>query len=520
MRRQLRASPAQWKLYKQRRARSAWTSRFALAWGLFAALGLLFAQLAEASSAQATLMRSLIFSALACWRATGLAAVLADDGQRLWLAFYPCSPSAVFNRKLRRWLWSGWWTLLVALTVYWAENRPGTHSDNPGQPGLAIGLEVVLLNSLAVLLASPQHRGKLVAAGCVLGLGGLLNPLAWVKAEGLLVWTRWLWPTGWVESVSTGVWLWLGPAVLLVAAAAMRWRRLVDQYSYQPAVEAAPPATEPAWDPEADAFVEPPIPAQPAITPLEHYEIEQKIRRGEAFAPLLDQPIGRLDRLLWRWLSPAQRGTLGLMTNDMYTWLARDWRRSAVTLGLGLLLGLILPPQPASWSIGIATFISGFMLATPNTRLPLPFYPLRFWGLIGTTVKVTLFQLLLWTPLAALAGVFVAWKWHGPLMLGLFYGLKLPLLGVLLLPIGIVGQISGGTNDSSSRHCALRFALVAIPVAIVMLIGGLAFLLVPDWWCLAGLGPATMASWLFLWRYGAWFNRMKFDLMPKLVMQP
>lgn len=504
VRRELRASPALWQEFKRRQRPTRIIPTLVPVLGLLLGATWAMSWVGQlGGTAHWQLEVALILTAAACWRAVGLRAALTDEGDRMWLAYYPLSRPDVFHRKWRRWLVHSWWPWLLSFVLHVTENGPMAAALH------AIG-DAVLINCLALVLPTSRYPGKVGLAGVLLLAGAIANAL----------WFFWRWepgtfalvlPASWPVAARQRGWWWLIPCGLLAALAVRNAQRRRREFIGEQATDVL---TTPAhWSDDED-FPAPVPTVELAITPAAQHAIAERLLAGVTLSPPGPEPVGLLDRWLWRGLTPRQRELLRLMTADAGTCLARDWRNSTIAAAIGLLVGAWLPAVGASWVVGIATFISGCMLALPQHSLPHAHYPVRFWDLVWIQTKATLFQVVLWAPIPACAGALVAWKWKMTPLLGAGFGIRVAGAALLLLPVMIVSGFSGDTNDTTSPHCRGRFALSALLTAVVMIAGGVFFLFVPVRYALVGFVPATVIGWWFLWCYGRWYNQLKFDLMP------
>ena len=129
-------------------------------------------------------------------------------------------------------------------------------------------------------------------------------------------------------------------------------------------------------------------------------------------------------------------------------------------------------------------------------------------------LKTDFLQLILWSPAALVVGAAVALKWQAPALVGVAHGAKAAAPLMLLIPWSLVVHISPQTNDTRSRHCAVRFVLLIIVSAALTLTGAAVFWFAPLGVAWAGLAIGLAGSAWLLGGYGRWFNRMRFDLMP------
>jgi hypothetical protein len=227
-----------------------------------------------------------------------------------------------------------------------------------------------------------------------------------------------------------------------------------------------------------------------------------------------------LDRWHSRWLTAVERELFFRINGDQCMDYPRRWGRAARMIVLALAVAGFLPATVATWIVVVAGLISlaCFSFGT-NGHGQQPWYalfPVRLIDLARIRAKTGLFHLVLWWPLPMLAGAFLAWKWNASPTMGLVFGAKAVVVFLALLPVAIVAHFSPQTNDSAARHCAVRFVLAAIATFLGTLAGVLVLLFAPWPGAAAGAVVALGFPWWFLWCYGRWFNRMRFDLMPTI----
>jgi len=516
LRRRIRAAvrpvPSLWQEYRRRRHR--WYRRniaspvlLLFFWGLLVLFPL--SLLNENRPIELPLI--LGATGFALWRSNGLFHPLRSEFLNNLLAHYPIARATAFRQVSRAWLWRGVWIFVLVLAPV------GGALLEQHRWAVALQLIVaqwVVMHITAVCLTAVKHRRTIRWLGLL--FFGLAVAAWWQPAPlaGLEPGARWLLPAGWAFAVAHGQWIRLIPVAVLMAGSVMSWQRLRTAYLTQPDAETFPPAVT---DEDEEAALPP---AEPKVTPQELRETEDRIRTGAALRPVVDTPADTLGRWLWRWLSPVERDIFRFVTNDFASSLTQQWRFGILFATGAVVLGGCLSATLALWIVGIGVWISLVCLgAEPSggdgSRLRVwGLYPLRFWDVARTGLKTMFLLLVCWLPVPVVSGATLALKWGAPATVGLVIGGKVAVLLFVLLPIGIASHVSSITNDSRSPHCSTRLALLATLTAVLIIGGGLAFLLAPMIPAMAGVLVALLASGWFLRCYGRWFNQMRFDLMP------
>jgi len=503
-----RTTPALWKEYK--RSRQRWDG--SVAWGVFF-LFLLWIGFAAAMVYQPQLSvrlnasMALAATCFAFWRSNGLHNTLTSESLDCLLAHYPIPRPVAFQLVSREWLRDGWFVAALLAAV-------GAALGTTCSWGVAlytVAAQWLVLHVVAVCLTAIRQR---LVLGW-LGLGFLaLAVLAWFR-PGIAKGAEWFLPAGWALLACRGEWLAALPVLALVPVSIRCWQGA--RHNFVHATEAMLPVTV---EEEATTGFSP---AEPATTPAEIQDITDRLRTGVTLQALFDEPIDAPSRLLWRWLSPSEREAMRLVTGDEPLQLARQWRKSLMTLGIGVVIGWWLPATPASWVVGLALFVSvcffGLDAATTCDELGCVWrtwilYPVGFWDIVRAAVKTLLVQLALWLPAPLLAGAVLALRWDAQPSWGLVCGAKTAVVGLILIPLLIVSRVSGETNDSTSPHCGGRLVLTALSSILLMLVMIAVFLIAPWPFALGGLVMAIALPWAFLGAYARWFNRSRFDLMP------
>lgn len=155
--------------------------------------------------------------------------------------------------------------------------------------------------------------------------GAAGGAVQWILLGGVLVLSLWEWWKSWLELESA-------PAELSHAA---------------PTVTNEPDTAEERSGPESSE--------QPAVDEDQRRNIRQQV----AFAwfglagYLPDRPMPRIDRLIWRWLTPRQRMISTLGSHEAFDWFARTkWAASALAVMSGLAWlwkGLMERPGFSEW---------------------------------------------------------------------------------------------------------------------------------------------------------------------------
>jgi hypothetical protein len=518
IRAEVRSVPVLWKEYKRRRSerRRAFFNNIGvplLFWPAILA-GLSFRLFASLDDA-ATLVLTLLAGTVTCWRGNGLNDELRDENMERLLAHYPITRAAAFQKLIANWLLRGLWFGVPLAGLFAGVQFLNCHSERAWRSAVVVFfLQWIVLHLTAVCLARAQRPRILRHTGWVLLLLALLTsfrpvwftPSLSVIAEG----AKTLLPAAWIVALADGEWLWLIPVTALGAFSVVFVHQFRTSFIREPDADVhRPPLDE---DEELGLVA----PTQPVAAFAERLDIEHRIRTGQLLCAAAPDQLPLLERLLNRWLSSHELDLLRVYCGDGSLKLGRRCLVVAMITVIGMLISSVFSTATASWVLPVTVFISLLVMTSTAAARPFALYPLNFWEIIRLDLKLTLFALALWLPAPLVGGMFLAVKWNVPPLIGLLYGVKAAALVLALVPVGMLMGITSDTNDSRSRHCSTRFALSALLTVVMTVAGGAVFLFAPMPGALIGLGIANLFPWWFLWRYGSWFNRMKFDLMPKI----
>lgn len=244
---------------------------------------------------------------------------------------------------------------------------------------------------------------------------------------------------------------------------------------------------------------------------------------ARAFLDQLDwRKAGLVERIVARTLTEREQTIAEFLTAANPGW-TKSWRMM-VLVGLALLIAMKVFSMQSVSGLAVITFIvvllmggnqawRGFGPAAP-VGLPPPLYalyPVGFFELHRTVLKIMLVRFLLFLPLlAGAAGLFITTlpANSSPILLK---GGKLFLLGLAALPILAIMPFSAASNDSDRW----RFTIPALLYALLLVGCGVAFVFVES---LPVTGVTGLTGGLLSWAaprlYGWRFNRNQFDLLP------
>ncbi len=258
--------------------------------------------------------------------------------------------------------------------------------------------------------------------------------------------------------------------------------------------------------------------------------------RSRGFLAEVDwKSVGWIERVLSRWLGARERAIVEFMLAGRLNFTASFKRMVMLVLALGVpaCLGIHfygayrlkaflagLGPMSVLFCIAVAvgslTGARGFALP-PEGGLTSPYfanYAIGFWELARTMLKINVLRTLLSLPfLAAIVGF--AAEARGLNMVGTVI-VKACATMIIAQPFIIIAAISPNTDDM--KRTALVFK--AAVLAVLGLVAGALFFLAPTWWVcwpsgvvFAGLAVLSLAT------YARWFNRSRFDLVPRVRPQ-
>jgi hypothetical protein len=294
--------------------------------------------------------------------------------------------------------------------------------------------------------------------------------------------------------------------------------------------------TESAAQPEPEAQLSSAAPEQPLRVGIT--EIEDTIRSRRFLAAPNWQQCGRLERLLWRWLTEREK-VLSEFAFPVGISITAPWKRIArnfLLIAAPMAMFCFAMPLLNVWVLIIGVFFSLGPVLVRFLDSGLTFRPLVVSAIsipvyagyaigyreIGRFLfKCTAVQFPLLLLYSSACGLLVSWCARAPLGFGLGCGLKAGLLLFAGRLIVLTFSFSSGTNDSARsgwRAVILICSIVFFPIAFLAL--GAAGLFVGQQsiaWLLVGL--AALSAYAFFRLYGWFYNRGWFDLMRVPVQQ-
>ncbi len=429
------------------------------------------------------------------------------------LSFLPIADATVFHWQWQKTLWRSVWLFAYAFVAYLviAQQR------NAGWPGVAAalvaaGVQWLLAVSLATGLAGHRPQWPYQLLG--LGLLGLLVIPVFARNFIRPEWISWLdgnaWvanfilPTGWVSQLFSqtitgfnGV-MWL---LLLAVVAVFHFGRsgrevIASVYGFADVPDTELPEEEMAA--EDDSTDEEAAGGRAVIEakPWQREGITDHLDQVRSREFLQAQPLvaaGWIERLFQRWLTPREMLLVEAFVGALPAWTSR-WKRAFIVAGLGLLVGVPLPPNrnEIAYLIYLLTGLFSFFMLTPVGgdfrrlfqgyqigSVQVPFmagFPVGFREILRLYWKASCVRALAALPiLMVFSGLVFHFALANDTKRAFFYGLclgfKLGLIGLVLQPALCANWLSRALTHRRSHflwRCSFILALTALSIILVL----------------------------------------------------
>ena len=459
------------------------------------------------------------------WRASQLASALYLSPNLTVYSNLPISDDNIFAIQSKLFLRVSFWSALDFAICYWALTSKSGIGASAILAGIGLGLIhwVFIVAASVVLFAFGPNRffpllGQLFGAGTVcFAFFGSLQP---ALSDWLMHMAHWIPPVGWIL-LGLGVTPTAGfvhdftPAVIgsfVLCLAPLAYRNVKRHYALTGEL----------------FFWRTPIHLGGERASAQ--QATETIRSRQFLGAFAWPKVGLVERLLSRVLTDREKTIAEFMVaaNPRWTKSLRFFLIVWVLMVFGFLLFSSLLRSGNGLFIYLGFYLVYFFYSNlaggwmgffcpAGLGLQSPIfahYPIGFWELVRTMLKINLGRVLLYLPVmvAVVLGISLALgklgfmisvvQWSAP---------KLAFLLFCVQPLLIVVPISPATNDTKE----LRFAVLAVIGFLLLLGSGITFFLVHDWKMLLISGTLTAAIPIAgLFWYGRMFNQNKIDLVP------
>lgn len=429
--------------------------------------------------------------------------------------------------------WPGVFAALVAAIVQWLISlslATGLAGHRPYWPHQAVAVGLLLM------FAVPFIARKLLPASVI----SLLDAKAWIV--NLIL------PNGWVTQLFNQIITGLDAAMwllLLAMGAVLHFGRsgreqLIALYVFTEPLDTTQELEEELRETDAEVGADEvdgkaatrPASARPqrlGVTDhLDHIKTREFLQ-AETFVT-----AGWIERMFQRWLTSREALLVEAFVGGMPTW-TKSWRHGIIVAGIGLFIGITLPPTrndaaclsflfsgffclACLFPFGMAfrRFISGYQISS----IEVPYmagFPIGFREVSRLYFKEACVRTLAALPVMT---IFTGLALHFAMandvkrvfFYGLFLGFKLSLAGLVLQPALTANWLSRGMNHRQSHITFRTMTLIIMSaLSVIIVVSFLVGIFLPLWWSLLLLGVCWAVSRTVLQVYIRLFDQQKTD---------